>query len=59
MTKYDLLIDSIVQELYDFKTKSFEWDEDVAKQSAHAMLELVEKYQSTFPKQTIRWRASD
>ena len=53
-----MLIDCMVQEMYSC-TKSG-WDENRARQSAHAMLELVEKYKSiSINQKPSKWRASD
>lgn len=60
MTKYDLLIDGICTELYNLWVSGCDgesWNDDMAKCTAHHILELVEQYQSQ--QKTMRWRASD
>lgn len=69
MTHYDRLVDSIVDEIYYVWTKTSDWNEDshqIAKKSAHRILEHVEEFQSTRSKikttqlkQRPQWRASD
>ena len=60
MTRYDMLIDSITTELFNYwedAVNGEQWNDDAAKQTAHQILEMVEDYQSTKPTKT--WRASD
>jgi hypothetical protein len=60
MTRYDKLMDAIKDELYLQYTigKAGDgWDEADALESAHALLQMVEEYQSS--PMVKRWRASD
>ncbi|NBW58417.1 hypothetical protein EBR43_11715 [bacterium] len=60
MTKYDKLMDTIKDHLYGYYTSGVHgdgWDELDAQESAHAILQAVELYQSS---PLIKsWRASD
>lgn len=50
MTHYDRLIDAIVDKLYQHwqdGNKSVTWNEELAKQSAQSILEIVEEFQKT------------
>jgi hypothetical protein len=61
MTKYDVLIDSICSELYTLWVDGCngeKWDDQLAKSTAHHILEMVEEYQSQQCK-LKQWRASD
>jgi hypothetical protein len=60
MTQYDKLMDVIKDHLYAYYLsgqKDDGWDEADAKESAHMILEVVEKFQAT--PTVARWRASD
>lgn len=60
MTKYDKLIDAIKEQLYhqyNHGEKGSAWDEDLAADSAHEILLIVEEYQSL--NNYKQWRASD
>jgi hypothetical protein len=60
MTRYDKLMDAIKDELYLQYTigKAGDgWNEVDALESAHAVLQMVEEYQSS--PLVKRWRASD
>jgi len=60
MTRYDRLIDSIKDHLYNYynaKDRGDDWNEEEATEVAHEILVFVEEFQST---PTIKsWRASD
>lgn len=61
MTKYDYLMDAICSELYNYWQDGCDgeaWNDDLAKCTAHHILEIVEAYQSQSGKPT-QWRASD
>ena len=61
MTHYDRLIDVIKDHLYGYYITGQQkdgWDEADANESAHMILEAVEKFQSTQSKIKV-WRASD
>lgn len=63
MTNYDMLIDTICSELYSYWKDGCNgemWDDQLAKSTAHHILEEVEEFQSLRTKlQKPRWRASD
>lgn len=64
MTHYDQLIDSIIDEMYYLWTEVSDWDSEesreIAKETAHRILEHVEEFQSVRSKLSQpRWRASD
>lgn len=59
MTNYDLLIDTLTQELYEAYNRgasNLPWDASQAKSKSHKILMHVEEFQS---KRTPRWRATD
>ena len=59
MTNYDLLIDTLTQELYDSYNQgasNLPWDASKAKAASHKILLYVEEFQA---KRTPRWRATD
>jgi hypothetical protein len=60
MTRYDKLMDIIKDHLYGYYISGHQgdgWDESDAQESAHAILQAVEAYQSS---PLVRsWRASD
>ena len=61
MTNYDKLMDVIKDHLYAYYITGQHndgWDESDAKESAHMILETVEKYQSVYSRNN-QWRASD
>jgi hypothetical protein len=45
MTNYQILIDSIANEIYQLYNTSNNWDEIEAKQTSHKILTLVEEFQ--------------
>lgn len=45
MTNYQILIDSITNEIYQLQNTTDNWDEDRAKQTSHKILQLVEQFQ--------------
>jgi hypothetical protein len=45
MTNYDILIDSITNELYKLNINMDGWDENFAKKTSHRILEIVEEFQ--------------
>lgn len=45
MTNYQILIDSISNEIYQLYNTSNNWDEIEAKQTSHKILTLVEEFQ--------------
>jgi len=62
MTRYDILIDSINQKLYEVFTLArilddSDWDDESASVISHEILEIVEEFQSS--KRNNQWRASD
>ena len=60
MTRYDKLIDAIKDHLYGYYVSGQQndgWDESDANESAHAILQAVEEYQSS--PLSRAWRASD
>lgn len=50
MTDYQILIDTITNEIYQLYTTTDSWDEKQAKQVSHNILELVEQFKQ---KQTV------
>lgn len=61
MTNYDLIIDALIEELYDSYNdgiKGYNWNEIAAKKKAHKVLVLVEQFQELKTKKQV-WRASD
>ena len=46
MTNYQMLIDAIVQEIYNVRVESPEWSEERVKLHAHRILEIVEEFKS-------------
>ena len=65
MTNYDLLIDTIVDEMYYLWTEVSDWNheetQETAKETAQRILEHVEEFQQKRANiiSTPRWRASD
>jgi hypothetical protein len=60
MTKYDKLMDAIKDHLYGYYVSGLHddgWDESDANESAYAILQAVEEFQSS-PLSKV-WRASD
>ena len=45
MTNYQILIDTITNEMYQLYTTTDNWDEGQAAKVSHKILELVEKFQ--------------
>ena len=45
MTNYQILIDTITNEMYQLYTNTDNWDEGQAASVSHKILELVEKFQ--------------
>ncbi len=45
MTNYQILIDTITNEMYQLYTTTDNWDEEQAVKVSHKILELVEKFQ--------------
>jgi hypothetical protein len=45
MTNYQILIDTITNEMYQLYTTTDNWDEIQAAKVSHKILELVEKFQ--------------
>jgi hypothetical protein len=45
MTNYQILIDSIANEIYQLYNTSNNWDEIEAKKTSHKILTLVEEFQ--------------
>lgn len=58
MTYYDMLIDSIVNKMFDVSNSSDNFNWSYAKKEAHSILEMVEEFQSKRSKLKM-WRASD
>jgi hypothetical protein len=52
MTNYQMLIDSIINEIYLFYNISNNWDEIEAKQTSHKILTLVEEFKQNQEKNT-------
>jgi hypothetical protein len=46
MTTYQILIDTITNEIYQLYNTTDRWDEEKAKESSHKILELVEQFQT-------------
>jgi len=67
MTHYDLLIDSIVDEIYYVWTEVSDWDheetQETVRETAHRILQHVEEFQQKQSqlnkKASNNWRASD
>jgi hypothetical protein len=47
MTNYDKVIDAITNELYKFNINSDGWNEELAKNTSHRILEIVEEFQTS------------
>ena len=45
MTNYQILIDTITNEMYQLYTTTDNWNEEQAAKVSHKILELVEKFQ--------------
>lgn len=59
MTTYDLLIDSIKQQLYEYYSNTSVWKEQEANETSHRILEIVEEFQQKRSPYYTPWRASD
>lgn len=46
MTNYDILMDSVVNQIYLLYAQTDSWNEEKAKEAAHRILEIVEEYKS-------------
>lgn len=46
MTTYQILIDTITNEIYQLYNTTDGWNEEKAKESSHKILELVEEFQT-------------
>lgn len=60
MTKYDILVDSMVTELFNHwedGVNGEQWNEEEAKSTVKRILDMIVEYQSEKPIKT--WRATD
>lgn len=46
MTNYDMLMDAVVNQIYLLYSQTDGWNEQMAKETAHRILEIVEEYKS-------------
>lgn len=46
MTNYDMLMDAVVNQIYLLYAQTDSWDETMAKETAHRILEIIEEYKS-------------
>lgn len=57
MTNYDMVIDAVVNQIYLLYAQTDSWNEELSKQTAHRVLEIVEEYKSkqTSKNKTRKW----
>ncbi len=46
MTNYDMAIDAVVNQIYLLYAQTDSWNEQLSKQTAHKILEIIEEYKS-------------
>lgn len=46
MTNYEMMIDAVVNQIYLLYNQSDSWDEELSKQTAHRILEIIEEYKN-------------
>lgn len=46
MTNYDMAIDAVVNQIYLLYAQTDSWNEELSKQTAHKILEIIEEYHS-------------
>jgi hypothetical protein len=46
MTNYDMMIDAVVNQIYLLYNQTDSWNEQLSKETAHRILQIIEEYKS-------------